>query len=509
MFDTMMNGMIFVYIFLMVIWARITWSVLKIKSNMKQSGQHSPNSVQRKSGMIERCAIYYIEHPISYWSLHCFNFCVLCVFLALYFGEWVVYLVPVAVFLFFSVRNSSAKKHKQKLHKSSIVEQLAAIGSGMAAYYGEHPILCWAFFVLSWYELYSIMRTFFDDGPAIIIALVPIVAYLLPVAVCNLIISEKKQNQEMLEKILKEFEKLGIQGEMTEYQRKKAQLIVERMGLSSAKTEELYQQALASRAQQQADAHEKMLYETRRQEEKQKLELERFAQCYGRQKRVAMLEAQQAAYRKRANELRKDSSDIYHATQSTELNSGIMGGIASGLAGPVAGISAALDAESRNQEVRAQNKANATAWSPVMLNLHCQAGDLDKKADDLQKEVDDAKIKLVSDLREEDIFSRLSVRHQGAEVTKTGAVILRAEVALGEPEDFWMIDQQKGVVDGYLRATVCQHGKKLGEALLPLPLEGIADRSEIYGITLADGDPQKECEVAYEPYTLWVMEATE
>lgn len=320
----------------------------------------------------------------------------------------------------------------------------------------------------------------------------------------------KSENAEKEKKAAMEFyqecEKHGITNLKDTYQREKATLIAQRLGCKYTNIEQLYEETCAAKAREKQNQELTELRKLREAEEAQKQELKRFADYKGRNKRIATLEYMQAAYRKKAEDMRKGTSALYHSVQEREINSSAAGGFASGLAGGAAGIAAYLDAENENAKIRARNRANLDAISPVMMFGHHSAFEYDREADKLQASLDDAKIKLVSPKPDKEVFDYLSVAAKKVEISKTGAFLIEAEVKVNAKKQNLMIGKADGVIDGTIVAEMYQNGQHIGSALMMLPTFGVKNSATVMGLSTCHADSTKPYEMKFRPYHLWIME---
>lgn len=318
--------------------------------------------------------------------------------------------------------------------------------------------------------------------------------------------AKKEREKRPFEEFYNECKKQGITNLKDPYQREKAILIAQRAGCKYTSIEQLYEETCAAKAREKQNQAFAELRKLREAEEAQKQELKRFADYKGRNKRVATLEHMQAEYRKKAEDMRKGASALYRSSQEREINSSAAGGFASGLAGGAAGIAAYLDAENENARIRARNKANLDAISPVLMFGHNSAFEYDREADKLQSSIDDAKIKLVSPKPDKEVFDYLSVAAKKVEISKTGAFLIEAEVKVNAKKQNLMIGKADGVIDGTIVAEMYQNGQHIGSALMVLPTFGVKNSATVMGLSTCHADSTKPYEMKFRPYHLWIME---
>lgn len=298
----------------------------------------------------------------------------------------------------------------------------------------------------------------------------------------------------------------GINDLTDHYQKEKAILIAQRIGLTFKNINILYEEAkeLANLEHEEwIKAEYKELLDA---EVAQKRALTRFVHYIGRNKRVAILEDIQTEYRQKAEKMRDSAYGAVRASQQKEINSGVIGGIASGLLGGVAGIAAYIDTENRNAQIRSINQRNINSMAHGILDVMNTAYEYEREADRLQHLIDDAKIKLVSDIPDDRVFSYLSISPKKVEISKTGTFGIAVEVKVNETQMPLMIGKASGVIDGTIEAEMYQDNKCVGSALMVLPTFGVKDKATIGGIAIASANTSKPYEIKFKPYHLWIME---
>lgn len=209
------------------------------------------------------------------------------------------------------------------------------------------------------------------DSDSIFLMLLLTFVYLL--IFCSVLITpmQKKEEANNLQiRFYKECKTKGIEELSSAANRQKAELIAQKLGCKGYKNFEQYfeeSKKLCAEKDKQ-DRIEKQnakLASLRNTEEKEYKELTKYSTLEGRNKRVAILKDKQAYYYKQANILRKGMELVINDSQQKEIDWATHGGIASGIAGGAAGLAVAMDAQAKNAQIRAQNKANLEALLPL------------------------------------------------------------------------------------------------------------------------------------------------
>ena len=311
-------------------------------------------------------------------------------------------------------------------------------------------------------------------------------------------------------KFYNECNKIHITDLSKPYQREKAKLIAERLGCGFSDIEKYYTKAraivVAEAEERQICTERERLSHLREEEEKACAELERFTEYVGREKRVAILQYAQKMYREKARKMRDTMKGVLYVSQAREINPGSAGGFASGFAGPAAGLAAYIDAENYNAKVRDYNSANLALLMPAYTENLKTVGEFEAEAGRLQRQIDDAKIKIVSDVSTEMIYPCITIETKCVTISETGTFHISSNIRVSAQKDELKVYGKCGVVDGVIQAEMYQNDKKVGSALMALPTYGVRDSADIFGMSLGTADAAKPYEIRYSPYHLWVME---
>lgn len=341
------------------------------------------------------------------------------------------------------------------------------------------------------------------------------IAYMTPIIWIGAYVEEKikapKLAKELKIQFYKECVKTGINDLSSPAKKQKAELIAQRLGCTGYKSLETYYEEskrLSLDADSQAETEKKNteLSELRELEQKKYSTLTKYAHLVGRDKRVSILTDRQNEYRKEAADLRKYVDSAYRGSQQKEIDWATHGGIASGIAGGAAGVAVALDAQAKNAQIRARNEANLNALLPSAMVVLKNARTIEDKADALQADINDARIKLVSDTPKETVFNNLQIKTKEVSISKTGAFSVKASISL--KENFTIFDNVPAVIDGTLSADFYQNSRRVGSAYLVLPEFGITNKRAvtIEGICLEGAVENEPYEIKYTPHLLWEME---
>ena len=353
----------------------------------------------------------------------------------------------------------------------------------------------------------------FDSDSIFLILLLTFVYFLIFCSVPYIIktpMRKKKNANDLQIRFYKECKTKGIKELSSAANRQKAELIAQKLGCKGYKNFEQYfeeSKKLCAEKDKQ-DRIEKQnakLASLRNTEEEEYKKLTKYSTLEGRNKRVAILKDKQAYYYKQANILRKGMELVIDDSQQKEIDWATHGGIASGIAGGAAGLAVAMDAQAKNAQIRAQNKANLEALLPLESTVLGSAREYEDAAKKIQPLVDEAKIKLVTDTPKDKVLDRLDIKLKDISISQTGAFTVQASVKLRN--NFVIFDNIHAVVDGTICADLYQEGNKVGSALLVLPTFGV-DKQEttIKGISPDGAILGVPYEVKFTPYLLWEME---
>lgn len=265
-----------------------------------------------------------------------------------------------------------------------------------------------------------------------------------------------------------------------------------------------YQQAAKLTAIREAE--NKKLEAIRKVESDKYILLTKYSFERGRNKRVAMLTDIQKEYEDTAKSLESAVGTALAGEKETDWAT--HGGIASAIAGGAAGVAVASDIQAKNAQIRARNEANRQAMMPAVIAVSDSIMEYRKKATNLQKEIEAAKVKLVATTPAEEVLTYLDINTKKVEISETGAFTVSATIKLSEKMNygFYIFEKVPAVVDGIISADLYQEGVKVGSALLVLPMMGIGSTTTIEGICLSGAKQNVPYEVKYTPYKLWAME---
>lgn len=328
------------------------------------------------------------------------------------------------------------------------------------------------------------------------------------------ILTSKKQKQAnskviggtMLDRFFVECVLAEVNDFSKEKNKQKAQLIAEKYRLKYPKgIEALYQQGLeAHKAVSQQFADNRLAI--KRAEERQEFErLNRYSNLVGKDKRIAMLSD-------RAAELRKDAKDQdqfadlwVRSGQQKERDWAIWGGAASGLAGLGAGVSTAVDVQLKNMQIREENKKRLDATMPGYMMLTGSAKQNRANADAIVREIQQFKLKLISNDASADLMRKISFSNTDVLVSETGAAMVCTLASLSP--NFRIFGDVPAIIDGTIIAKIYDGNELCGTAQLVLPVYGLGQNVPLNGICIDCCKPGKTYSVKFAAKNLWAMEA--
>lgn len=358
---------------------------------------------------------------------------------------------------------------------------------------------------------YGIVKTASNSNslfkPAFIIVGIGVVIYIFNLICKNKIITVETQEKNKKEEFYKECLKADIKECKNEKEVQKANLIAEKYGIKYSDISDLYyetKELVKKKAQKELDDSLKAKREEERAEQKT---LVKYEGITGREKRIAMLTAERAALLQTADTLKSGAKAVMNASQQKEKDWAIHGGIANGIAGPAAGAATALNIQAQNAQIRAQNKANLQAFSPLITNSYMGAVSYESQARGVAVSIDSAKTKLLAKDDVQTCLKRLAFTETKVEVSETGTCTVTTKVALTEP--FTIFEDVKAVIDGTIIAKIYDGETLVGTAALVLPSKGIGyyhDPYPLKGMCLYCGKKDRDYRVEFAAVDLWAME---
>ncbi|MGF0094022.1 hypothetical protein ACQRC4_12475 [Lachnospiraceae bacterium SGI.066] len=264
---------------------------------------------------------------------------------------------------------------------------------------------------------------------------------------------------------------------------------------------------------------EERLKETRKKEQLEKKrkaeetkfnEYNKYSDCFGTDKRMAMLLDEQKYFLEQISSIANTQNRL-QANQGLFLQKEhdpyIHGGIATGIAGAGAGVVRALEIQQKNAEIRAQN-AKELEYLQKVSNVYSRTTDNYKqRAKALAEEIEGISKKMVSEDSPVSCFEKLEYTYTRVSVTDLGSCIVKVNVKI--PEPFFVSDNVEGIIDGTIIAEIYDGNVCIGKANLVLPKYGIKYRrvAELTGMALFCGAVNKNYTVKFCPSeNLWAME---
>lgn len=288
----------------------------------------------------------------------------------------------------------------------------------------------------------------------------------------------------------------------------KAKTIAESVGVPAKVMEDIaayFNEMKAELKREQKQADQDAENAQREKEKALHAELTRFASYQGKEKRIAMLEAERIRYLQESDRYTKTSDAVMSLGQQKEIDWATRGGIVSGIAGGAAGVSAAVDAQMKNAEIRANNQRNLQAMAPVYTDLMLKSGSALKQAKIYAKYIELTKTKIVSKVPAEKLMKNLTFTEPEITVSSTGAINLELKVNCKETP--MILGTVKGAIDGTVIAQIYQGDRLVGEADLVFPLWGVGSSTHtVQGMCLSGGKSGVKYRVEYKPRHLWEIE---
>lgn len=247
------------------------------------------------------------------------------------------------------------------------------------------------------------------------------------------------------------------------------------------------------------------LEKKRNQEKKEFAKLNKYADLTGRDKRIAMLTDQLDLFRHNAKVLDDYSLTLMQSTQQREHDWASMGGLASGIAGPAAGLAIANDFQMQNMNIRAENARRYQAALPAYMSLSNSASVNRQNANQIEKEIEALKLKLVSDENSDELMNKIAFDNTDVLVSKTGAAMVCTSAAV--KSKLTIYEDVPAVIDGTIVAKIYDEDRLCGTAQLVLPIYGLGEEPAVLnGICLDCCEQGKTYTAKFVAKHLWEME---
>lgn len=252
-----------------------------------------------------------------------------------------------------------------------------------------------------------------------------------------------------------------------------------------------------------------LLEEKRKTEEAKYNEYNKYSDCFGTDKRMAMLLDEQKFFLEKISSIANTQSQL-QANQGLFLQKEhdpyVHGGIASGIAGPGAGVVRALEIQQKNAEIRTKNAKELEYLQKVSNVFSKTTNDYRQRARALAEEIKGLSKKMVSEDTPDSCFEKIKCIYTDVSVTEFGSCIVKAKVKI--PKRFFISDDVEGIIDGTIIAEIYDRDVCIGKANLVLPKYGIDSRiTPLTGMSLFCGAKNKEYTVKLCPSDkLWAME---
>lgn len=322
---------------------------------------------------------------------------------------------------------------------------------------------------------------------------------------------EKEQQRASLLQFYSECLKNGITECTSPVEIQKAALIAQRDGIKYSNVCDLFQEAKALNDSAVATAAAQQIKEIKAEEEEALCNLIRYSGFSGRDKRIRMLTDE---YNEKINS-QKAMNSLYNTVlvssqfREKESNWGTLGGIASGIGGSAMGMAATLNEQAKtaeeNARIRAQNKKNLIAIQPTLTSIMNKSWLTGISIESLKKEIEEAKIKLVSNLPSKELLQMITFTDTEVTVSQTGTCTVTVTAFLKELKIY---DNVPAVIDGEIDAQIYNGDSLVGIATMVLPTYGIGCAGPVKLIGMATECGRADCQydVKFDSANLWAME---
>ena len=287
--------------------------------------------------------------------------------------------------------------------------------------------------------------------------------------------------------------------------KQRAQLLADKYNLKYPNgIEELYKQGLNGHKVVSQRLVLNRLEEKRAEERKEFERLNKYSDLTGKAKRIAMLTDRAAELRKEAKSQDQYAEMLMRSGQQKERDWATWGGIADGIAGFGAGVSTAVDIQMQNMQIRAENEKRRRAALPGYMFMTNSAQGNRRNADEIMKEIENFKLKLVSDEPAAELMKKISFSNTDVLVSETGTAMVCTSASLDSK--FRIFDDVPAIVDGTIIAEIYDGDQLCGTAQLVLPIYGLGQNIPLNGICIDCCKPGKSYTAKFTAKNLWAME---
>lgn len=307
--------------------------------------------------------------------------------------------------------------------------------------------------------------------------------------------------------------KNGIESLDKEKDVQRAALIAQKMGLTFTDVHDLFDSSKRTLLQYQEkvaqEAAEATMKKEREREQQVYASLTKYADYFGREKRIAMLSEERKKYLDAVEALEAGTTALLLASQfqTKDSNWATMGGAASAIAGPAAGLAVATSMQAKtakeNARIREQNRRNQEYFRPAVATSYGGIEKNKEAARKIEEEIENAKTKLVADDSTSACFERLRFYNTRLNYSMTGTCIITTRIEL---EPFKIFDDVPAVIDGTITAKLYEDDKLICETKMVLPMYGVGEIAKLKGMALFCTHEGKKHRVEFEPDKLWAME---
>jgi len=230
----------------------------------------------------------------------------------------------------------------------------------------------------------------------------------------------------------------------------------------------------------------------------------RLKECYDR---LEMARARLSKLDGNTDTILRGTEAIYSQYAGKETDWAVHGGIASAIAGPAAGVAVAADIQRKNAEIRESNAqlrqaANQFA-QPLLLDNIKQKADAKRTVESLERELEETKNKLVEELPQDQLLSRLSPQIVETKTSETGAITATVSYT---PATLMIYDTVKASIDGSFKVIIMDGERLAGEAYFTLPYGGSRYAKKLTSICTSLPAGKKGYTFVFKPHNLCAIE---
>ena len=252
----------------------------------------------------------------------------------------------------------------------------------------------------------------------------------------------------------------------------------------------------------------------RKEEQAKEREFRKYIRLTGSDKRIAMLTDEANRFRAMAQRCEEAADSIATGTDALysmyagkETDWAVHGGVASAIAGGAAGVAVAADIQRQNAEVRAANAQLRDSLgrfsAEQQLEMSMQRRKYEERVAYFEKKAEQAKLKLVETLPQEELLALLAPEIKETQISETGSItftVCTAKTSLN------IYETVNAVVDGSFKVKILDGAKLCGEAYFTLPLNGAKDENTLSSICASLPETKTDYTFEFAPHNLFAIE---